>query len=123
MDFRGGPARSSAFRRGTSPQPAGSATRPGRGDQGPDEPAVGLPEVVGFAFGAGVMATALAALEASLTGSERARRLARDGGVRAELGRVAADRGWHIPLPRAVPAAERVDPPAEVRPRGPRPPP
>jgi hypothetical protein len=70
-----------------------------------------LPEVVGFALGAGVMATALAALEARLSGNERARRLARDGGVRAELERAAADRGWRIPLPREAPAEERVDAP------------
>ena len=49
-----------------------------------------LPEVVGFALGAGAMATAMAALEAGLTGSERARRLVREG-IRAELHRVAAD--------------------------------
>jgi hypothetical protein len=74
-----------------------------------------LPEVVGFAIGAGVMATALAALEASLAGNERARRLARDGGVRAELERAAADRGWRIPPPREAPLEERVDPPTDGR--------
>ena len=74
-----------------------------------------LPEVVGFAIGAGVMATALAALEAGLVSNERARRLARDGGLRAELERAAADRGWRIPLPRQEPAEERVDPPADRR--------
>lgn len=59
------------------------------------ETELGLPEVVGFALGAGAMATALAGLEARLSSSETARRLVRDG-VRAELHRVAADR-----LPRA----------------------
>ncbi|MGY1804193.1 hypothetical protein ACI78T_13035 [Blastococcus sp. SYSU D00922] len=52
---------------------------------------VGLPEVVGFVIGAGAMATAMAALEASLSGSDRARRIARDG-IRAELSRMAAER-------------------------------
>jgi hypothetical protein len=51
---------------------------------------VGLPEVVGFALGAGAMATAIAALEANLSGSEAARRLVREG-IAAELHRVAAD--------------------------------
>jgi hypothetical protein len=58
---------------------------------------LGLPEMVGFALGAGAMATAMAALEASLSGSERARRLVREG-VLAELHRVAADL---VPAPRA----------------------
>ena len=57
---------------------------------------LGLPEVVGFALGAGAMATAMAALEASLSGSERARRLVREG-IRAELHRVAAEL---VPAPR-----------------------
>jgi hypothetical protein len=52
---------------------------------------VGLPEVVGFALGAGAMATAIAALEATLSDNETARRLVRDG-IRAELHRVAAER-------------------------------
>ena len=66
------------------------------------EAELGLPEVVGFALGAGAMATALVGLEARLSGSEAARRVVRDG-VRAELHRVAADR---LPRPRApeVPA-------------------
>jgi hypothetical protein len=51
---------------------------------------VGLPEVVGFALGAGAVATAMAALEANLSGSETARRLVREG-ITAELHRVAAD--------------------------------
>ena len=59
---------------------------------------VGLPEVVGFALGAGVMATALAALEAGLSGSERARRLARNG-IRAEFHRMVVDR---VPTPRTA---------------------
>jgi hypothetical protein len=61
----------------------------------------GLPEAVGFALGAGLMATALAALEAALSNSERARRLVRDGGVRVELERAAVDLGrWLIPQAR-----------------------
>ena len=52
---------------------------------------VGLPEVVGFALGAGAMATAMAALEANLSASETARRLSVRDGVTAELHRVAAD--------------------------------
>ena len=52
---------------------------------------VGLPEVVGFVIGAGAMATAMVALEASLSGSETARRIARDG-LRAELHRMEAQR-------------------------------
>jgi len=59
---------------------------------------VGLPEVVGFALGAGVMAKALTALEAGLSGSERARRLARDG-IRAEFHRMVGDR---VPTPRTA---------------------
>jgi hypothetical protein len=51
---------------------------------------VGLPEVVGFALGAGAVATVLAALEANLSGSEAARRVVREG-FSAELHRVAAD--------------------------------
>ena len=51
---------------------------------------MGLPEVVGFALGAGAMASAMAALEANLSGSERARRVVREG-ITAELHRVAAD--------------------------------
>jgi hypothetical protein len=51
---------------------------------------VGLPEMVGFALGAGAMATAMAALEANLSGSQTARRLVREG-LTAELHRVAAD--------------------------------
>jgi hypothetical protein len=51
---------------------------------------VGLPEVVGFALGAGAMATAMAAIEANLSASETARRLVRDG-ITAEFHRVAAD--------------------------------
>ena len=62
---------------------------------------VGLPEAVGFALGAGVMAKALVALEATLSENERARRLARDGGVVAELERAAADLGRRLlPLAR-----------------------
>jgi len=61
----------------------------------------GLPEAVGFALGAGLMATALAALEAALSNSERARRLVRDGGVMVELERAAVDLGrWLIPQAR-----------------------
>lgn len=60
---------------------------------------VGLPEVVGFALGAGAMATAMAALQAGLSENETARRLVRDG-LLAELHRVAADRGTKIPRPR-----------------------
>jgi hypothetical protein len=41
--------------------------------------AVGLPEAVGFAIGAGAMAKALVALEANLSGNPRVRRLVRDG--------------------------------------------
>jgi len=41
--------------------------------------AVGLPEAVGFAIGAGAMAKALLVLEANLSGSPRVRRLVRDG--------------------------------------------
>jgi hypothetical protein len=51
---------------------------------------VGLPEVVGFALGAGAVATAMAALEANLSGSAAARRLVREG-LTAELHRLAAD--------------------------------
>ena len=39
--------------------------------------AVGLPEAVGFAIGAGAMAKALVLLEANLSGSERVRRIRR----------------------------------------------
>jgi hypothetical protein len=50
---------------------------------------VGLPEVIGFALGAGAMAKALVVLEANLSGSEGVRRLFREGGLRAEFARVA----------------------------------
>jgi len=85
---------------------------------------VGLPEVVGFALGAGAMATAMAALEANLSSSERARRLVREG-LTAELHRVAADlvprvMAMENPLdaarlyfPRPVIPAQRSGPPAD----------
>ena len=63
---------------------------------------VGLPEVVGFALGAGVMATALAALEAGLSGNETARRVVRNG-IKAEVHRMASDL---IPRPRAAPSTQ-----------------
>ncbi|TFV89880.1 hypothetical protein [Blastococcus sp. CT_GayMR16] len=59
-------------------------------------PDLGLPEVVDFALGAGAMATAMTALASGLSGSEAARRVARQG-VRAELLRVTADL---VPTPR-----------------------
>jgi hypothetical protein len=67
----------------------------------------GLPEAVGFALGAGLMATALAALESALSTNERARALVRDGGVRAEFERAATDlgRGLHPPAWESAPAA------------------
>ena len=115
--FRAATGRSTAHRRGRSRPPARSSLRAVHGYQRRHGPvaAVGLPEVVGFAIGAGVMVRALAALEAGLAGNERARRLARDGGVRAELERAAADRGWRIPLPREAPAEEMVEPPTDGR--------
>lgn len=67
----------------------------------------GLPEAVGFALGAGLMATALAALESALSNNERARALVREGGVRAELERAANDLGrrLHPPPWESAPAA------------------
>jgi hypothetical protein len=67
----------------------------------------GLPEAVGFALGAGLMATALAALESALSNNERARALVREGGVRAELERAATDLGrrLHPPAGESEPAA------------------
>ena len=67
----------------------------------------GLPEAVGFALGAGLMATALAALESALSTNERARALVREGGVRAELERAATDLGrrLHPPAWESAPAA------------------
>jgi hypothetical protein len=67
----------------------------------------GLPEAVGVALGAGLMATALAALESALSNNERARRLVRDGGVRAEFERAAIDLGrrLHPPAWESAPAA------------------
>jgi len=60
--------------------------------------AVGLPEAVGFAIGAGAMAKALVLLEANLSASPRVRRLMRDG-VWAELERAVSEHrpardGW-----------------------------
>jgi hypothetical protein len=52
--------------------------------------AVGLPEAVGFAIGAGAMAKALLVLEANLSGNPRVRRLVRDG-VWSELERAMAE--------------------------------
>jgi hypothetical protein len=66
----------------------------------------GLPEAVGFALGAGLMATALAALESALSTNERARALVRDGGVRAEFERAATDLGRRLHPPAAIDGAE-----------------
>jgi hypothetical protein len=67
---------------------------------------VGLPEIVGFALGAGAMATAMAALEASLSENETARRLVRNG-ILTELHRMAAERApgarTAAPRPRSGP--------------------
>jgi hypothetical protein len=113
--FRGAPGRATHHRQGRSRRPAWPTARAIGGRRHGQVGDVGLPEVVGFAIGAGVMATALAALEAGLAGNERARRLARDGGVRAELERAAADRGWQIPLPRDAPAEETAATPTDGR--------
>jgi hypothetical protein len=86
---------------------------------------VGLPEVVGFALGAGAVVTAIAALEANLSGSETARRLVREG-ITAELHRVASDLVPRVlamenPLesarhhfPRPVIPVQRSGPPADL---------
>jgi hypothetical protein len=70
------------------------------GGQGRQErvSAVGLPEVIGFAIGAGAMAKALVVLEANLSGSDLVRRLVRKGGLVAELERVALGHGMARPV-------------------------